>query len=199
MITMQRIERFLTGGELARALIEWMAEYMEDFAENYSCFLAAMDRLERELGESGTPTAAQEREAILAQAASDLLYAGMLGIKANLDHFTDPAGRDFLETDSEAYLRETTAHRLPEYGKAQAVRDRFFARLTPAQRNIYEDVTVFVCHLETAGPKLAHYYGYLMGNSLLGRLVPGYHPDQLQTIRYRRALEEYFGQSLPPH
>ena len=41
--------------------------------------------------------------------------------------------------------------------------------------------------------KLAHYYGYLMGNELLQNCVPGYHSDLVLDIQYTNMLEEYFG------
>ena len=44
--------------------------------------------------------------------------------------------------------------------------------------------------------KLAHYYGYLMGNELLLHCIPGYHSDRVLDIQYTRMLEQYFGRRL---
>lgn len=44
--------------------------------------------------------------------------------------------------------------------------------------------------------KLAHYYGYLMGNELLMHCIPGYHRDTVLDIQYTRMMEQYFGQRL---
>ncbi len=41
--------------------------------------------------------------------------------------------------------------------------------------------------------KLAHYYGYLMGNELLAHCLPGYHSDMVLDINYTRMIEQYFG------
>ena len=38
----------------------------------------------------------------------------------------------------------------------------------------FEDIVVYI-YLETVVPKLAHYYGYLLGNELLPCIIPGYH------------------------
>lgn len=192
MLTTQTILEQLTGSHIVDALVKAMMVCCEDFAEDRQRYIAAMDMLRKELGEE----AANEMDAIERQSASDLLFSGLLGLKANLDNFIDPVARNFLEVDSEVYLREETAHRLPEYERAQEVRNRFYALLSPSQRKIYEDVIPYTSHLETAGPKLAHYYGYILGNILLPRVVPGYHSDPVLTMQYTEMLEKHFGKSL---
>lgn len=186
---MQTILEQLTGSHIVEALVKAMTENFEDFAADRQRYIAAMDMLQKELGDA----ALDEMDAIERQTASDLLFSGLLGLKANLDNFIDPIARDFLDVDCEVYLREETAHRLPEYESAQKVRNRFFSLLSPAQRKIYGDVIRYTTHLETVGPKLAHYYGYLLGNRLLPRVVPGYHTDMAQTSQYTAMLETYFG------
>jgi len=131
--------------------------------------------------------------AIECQTASNLIFSGFLGLKANLDHFIDPVARNFLDADSEVYLRENTAHRLPEYERAQEIIDSFYNLLSPSQKEIYDDVVEYTSYLENVGPKLAHYYGYLLGNKILYRIIPGYHADLGVTMRYHARLEEYFG------
>lgn len=191
-VVKQILDQF-TGTMLVDALMDAMAECVEDFAaDREKCRRAARD-LKQAMGPDPEIPVEQELEAIRTQTVSNFLYAGVLGCMANLDHFRDPVVRNFLEVDSEIYLREATAHRLPAYEKAGTVRDRFYAQLTPRQQELYEDVAAFVSHLETAGPKLAHYYGYLLGNTLLYYVVPGYHSDQTMTARYSRMMEEYFG------
>ena len=189
MVSTKTFMEKLTGQEAVERFIRWWAEKSEDFAEDHRQYVAAMDMLEKALGEAVT----RERAAIVQQCASDLLFCGLLGLKANLDHYTDPVARTFLEADYEVYLQEETAHALPEYTRAQKVRDAFYASLTDAQKEVYEPVTAYTCHLETVAPKLAHYYGYLLGNTLLPRVVPGYHADLTLTRRYTAMLNGYFG------
>ena len=98
--------------------------------------------------------------------------------------------------DAETYLREDKAKRLPDYHNAECVQEQFYATLTPAQQDRYEDITAYICHLETVGPKLAHYYGYQLGNQLFLHIVPGYSEDIQLTLRYRRILENYLGISI---
>ena len=122
-----------------------------------------------------------------------ICFFGVLGIKANLAHFIDPMSRNFLDVSFETHLREITAHRLPEYVQAQNERNRFYALLSPDQCTVYEDVMSYVAYLETIGLKLAYYYGYLFGNKLLYRIIPGYHADMALTMNYCMVLEDYSG------
>ena len=192
MLSRKTILGNLTEHHVVEAFVQWMAEKSADFAADHQRYTAAIDTLRKDLGDTVT----NEIDAIERQCASDLLFSGFLGLKANLDNFIDPLTRNFLDMDFGVYLRETTAHRLPEYERAQKIRDQFYSLLTSAQKKTYEDITTYISHLETVGPKLAHYYGYLLGNELLPRVVPGYHTDSVLTIRYTDMLSQYFGKSF---
>lgn len=194
MLSMKTILENLTEHHVVETFVQWMAKENEDFAVDYHRYTEAMDVLQKELGDH----VKDEMDAIEQQCASDLLFSGFLGLKANLDNFIDPVARNFLDVDFEAYLREDTAHRLPEYERAQKIRDRFYSLLTPAQKETYEAVITYSSHLETVGPKLAHYFGYILGNQLLPRVVPGYHSDMVLTIKYNSMLEDYLGKHFLP-
>jgi hypothetical protein len=56
-----------------------------------------------------------------------------------------------------------------------------------------EPITEYYCHLEAAGYKLAHYWGFRYGDDLLAAVVPGYVPDLAVTVAYRRMVREYLG------
>ncbi|MBR2311030.1 MAG: hypothetical protein IKA47_10950 [Oscillospiraceae bacterium] len=189
---LETILSHLTGSAITDAFVSRMTEKCEAFAADHQQYIAATNRLHEELGNAVN----EEMDAINRQCASDLLFAGFLGLKANLDHFIDPVARTFLDVDFGVYLQEETAHSLPEYVQAQQLRDRFYTQLTPAQRETYEAVISYTSHLETVGPKLAHYYGYLLGNELLPRVIPGYHTDTVLTMRYTNMLNQYFGTSV---
>lgn len=194
MITTEKILEQLTGNGIVEAFIREVEAHFEDFAQARKQYIETMDALQKELGDAVKPSVSDEMDAITRQAASCLVFSGFLGMKANLDNYIDPVSRSFLEVDPETYLREETAHRLPAYTQAQQLRDRFYAQLSPEQRVKYEPVIDYVSHLETIGPKLAHYRGYILANDLLPRLIPGYHPDLVQTARYRMLLRKYVGE-----
>lgn len=188
MLTLHTIKEQLTGSQIAKSFIQLMMEESEDFASDYQRYTGATELLRKELGDLVTT----EIEAIEQQCASDLRFSGLLGLRANLEHFKDPAADSFLNVDFEVLLQEKTARSLPAYQQAREQRSRFYALLTPEQKAIYEPVISFVSILETIGPKLAHYYGYIMGNEFLPLVVPGYHEDPVLTMRYTNMLHHFF-------
>lgn len=196
MITIQTILSQLTGEEIYTSLIQMMAEEFDDFDASWRQYDRAISILQAELGDD---LIINLIESIQQMTVSNLLFSGVLGIKANLDNYINPVARNFLDVDPDIYLREDTAHRLPKYDTAHKVLERFYAQLTSHQQVLYEDIIRFTSHLETLAPKLAHYYGYLLGNELLPRIIPGYHADMALTMRYRMMLGDYFGKgcSLP--
>lgn len=175
MIELTTIMEQLTGQALTNSLIEFLEQHCGDFPEIHGKYQEAIARTEE-----GKTLA----EAIDAQTASDLLFSAVLGMKANLDHFRDPIARTFLEVDPEIYLRETVAHSLPQYLEAQNVRNTIDAN---------DAIIAYATYLETFGPKLAHYFGYLLGDELLPRVIPGYQPDPLLTTGYRAWMRTYLG------
>ena len=189
MLRKKAIWEHLTGKHISEVFIDRMEEMLGDFSQVRNGYLAAMEKLKK----TQADRCQAEMDAIDNQLQSLVLFSGMLGLKANLDHFIDPIARSFLDVDTEVYLREETAHRLPEYKAAQQTRDAFFARLSFEEQDVYDAVTEYTCYLETVAPKLAHYYGYILGNSLLPQVIPGYHPDTLQTAHYEATLSQYWG------
>ena len=175
MIDVKTTMEQLTGQTLTNSLIEFLEQHCKDFPEIREKYQEAIAQTEE-----GKKLA----EAIDAQTASDLLFSAALGLKENLDHFRDPIARTFLEVDPEIYLRESVAHSLPQYIEAQKIRNA-------AEAN--DAIIEYTTYLETVGPKLAHYFGYLLGDELLARIVPGYQPDPLLTIRYRNWVRTYMG------
>ena len=74
--------------------------------------------------------------------------------------------------------------RLPQYKTAQNTIQEFLSQLTVEQEETYETVMEYISHLETVVPKLAHYYGYLLGNEMLPNILPGYCEDVRLTLGY---------------
>ena len=173
--------------EIVEALVEIMAENFTDFATDQVRFGETISWLKKESCSVGEVV-----DAIGQQIGTTVLLSFFLGLKANWDHFVDPIARTFLDVDAEVYLREDMAKQLPDYQNAQRKQEQFYASLTPVQQARYEDITSYICHLETVGPKLAHYYGYLLGNHLFPRIIPGYVADEQLTLQYRIMLENYF-------
>lgn len=192
MIVETIMER-LAGRETMELLMDMLEEKSADFAEDRIRCADAVKKLQGMIVE---PSVYDVMDAIYEQTSVAFLFSLCLGLKANLDHFVDPVARTFLEADSETYLWEGMMRQLPEYVKAQAVRQWFAGALSVELQPTYEDIAMFAVHLEGAIPKLAHYYGYLLGNALFSRVVPGYYPDVHLTMQYRRKIEDDLGMKI---
>lgn len=192
MFTENTLLKKFSYREMVESLEAAMAEEFADFAPEQMRFHQAISALEKD----DVPSTQEAVEAIYRQIGSGLLFSFFLGLKANFDHFIDPIGRTFMDVDTEIYLREEVAKQLADYQSAQLVKSRFYAALSPAQQELYKDVIAYISYLETVGPKLAHYYGYTIGNQLFPHIIPGYCPDTRLTAQYRNMLENYFDISI---
>ena len=191
MLSVNKFFEKVSYKEIVASLVEIMAENFEDFAADQVRFKETISWFEKESCAVGGVVDAIDR-----RIGSMVVFSYFLGLKANWDHFIDPIGRTFLDVDAEVYLREDMAKRLPDYQNSECIQEAFYAALSPAQKDRYEDITAYICHLETVGPKLAHYYGYILGNQLFHRIIPGYGADTQLTLRYRHTLENYL--AIPP-
>lgn len=180
--------------EIVTKLADVLARNSEEFHEDLAHFNETISLLEAELEQDTSPSVADLVDAIRQQIGSTLLFSCCLGLKANLDYFLDPISRTFLDVDPEVYLRENIARQLPDYLRAQHVQEQFYKVLSPIQSERYDEgITTYICHLEVVGPKLAHYYGFFLGNQLFPHVVPGYVSDTQLLIQYRYMLETYLG------
>lgn len=180
--------------EIVAKLEDMLATNSEEFVVDQAHFNETISTLITELEPDTSPSATDLADAIYQQIGSTLLFSYCLGLKANLDHFIDPVSRTFLDVDPEVYLRENIARKLPDYLRAQRVQEQFYKVLSPIQSERYDEgITTYICHLEVVGPKLAHYYGFFLGNQLFPHVVPGYVSDTQLLIQYRYMLETYLG------
>ena len=183
--------------EIITKLVDFMAATSEEFVTDRTRFNETISLLETELGQDASPSATDLVDAIDRQIGSTLLFSCFLGMKANLDHFIDPVSRTFLDVDPEVYLRENIARQLPDYQCAQQVQEQYYKTLSPTQKEMYDEgITTYICHLETAGPMLAHYYGYLLGNELFPHVIPVYVVDTQLTLLLRYMLEAKYGTNI---
>lgn len=196
MLSVNKFFEKVSYKEIVAPIAEVMAEDFKDFAADQIRFKETISWFETELEKGTSPSVTEVIDAIDQRIGSVVLFSYFLGLKANWDHFIDPIGRTFLDVDADVYLREDVARRLPDYQNAERVQEQLYATLSPAQRDRYEDITAYICHLETVGPKLAHYYGYMLGNQLFPHIIPGYGADTQLTLRYRHMLEDYLGITL---
>lgn len=189
MYKTQEVIDQLTGNRIVQEVVSFMEQNFEDFPEVHRKFKHALAMI---LDEQCIQNMI---EAIDRRVASTLFFSGVLGIKANWDHYINPMARTVLDVGFEAFLREEEALRLPEYRKAQAEIERFFGIHT-VKDEIHTDIINYLSYLDTVGPKLAHYFGFALGDDILQRIVPGYYPDRVLTIQYGSMIDDYFGKHI---
>lgn len=198
MISKMQFMDSLIGKPVVDALIQTLYNQMEDFPSIYRAYLDAIEKLHAELGPEAKNAIKKYITAIEQMCASNLYYAGTQGLKMNYDHFVNPMTPNctWSQVDYDDYLRPYIAESLPLYQTAYRFKEKFEKQLPKNLESVIEAVTSFESALECGGVKLAHYYGYLMGNELLYHCVPGYHPDMVLDLRYTQMLEQYFGRKL---
>lgn len=198
MISKMQFMDSLIGKPVVDALIQTLYNQMEDFPSIYQAYLDAVEELHAELGPEAKNEIKKYITAIEQMCASNLYYAGTQGLKMNYDHFVNPMTPNctWPQVDYDDYLRPYIAESLPLYQTAYRFKEKFEKQLPDHIESVIEAVTSFESALECGGVKLAHYYGYLMGNELLYHCVPGYHPDMVLDLRYTQMLEQYFGRKL---
>lgn len=190
MKTMQDLVEQLTGSGLLDSVVEQMLAHVEGFREARDRYLIAIEQL----GDT------QVADALHQRVTAELLYSGYLGLQMNLDHFHNAMAPNctWAQLDYNDYLREDLAHSLPVYRKADQVLRAFSGLMTEKQRELYDTLMDYESYLTTFGPKLAHYYGYLLGDKLLPWLIPGYRSDSALTCKYNLMLTTYFGKAFLP-
>lgn len=198
MISKTQFMNSLIGKPVVDALIQTLYNQMEDFPAIYQAYLDAIKKLHAELGPDAKNEIKKYVTAIEQMCASNLYYAGTQGLKMNYDHFVNPMTPNctWPQIDHDDYLRPHIAESLPLYQTAYQFKERFEKQLPKNFESVIEAVASYEAALECGGIKLAHYYGYLMGNELLLHCVPGYHPDMVLDLRYTQMLEQYFGKRL---
>lgn len=198
MITKTQIMESLIGKPVVDAMVKTLYNQSNDFPDIHQAYLDAIERLHTVLGPEAKHDIQKYTVAIEQMCASNLYHAGVQGLKMNYDHFVNPMMPNCTapHVDYDDYLRPHVADRLPLYMSAYQYKEKFQKELPDELEDIVDAVIGFECAMECSGMKLAHYYGYLMGNELLRHCIPGYHRDTVLDIKYTRMLENYFGRRL---
>lgn len=157
-------------------------------------YLAAASNLEKELGNSITPSVSEFLAAKEEEFAFEIIYIGWQGFQLNMDIFHAPINTIMLQGDYEELHRERRLGTLPMAKKARDTINAFYEMMRENYRDkldLTEDITGFYSYLQTSGYKIAHYLGFRLGDLFLPYVIPGYIDDSVNTGYYRRTLQEY--------
>lgn len=198
MITKTQFMNGLVGKPVVDAMVKTLYNQSKEFPALYQAYLDAIEKMHAVLGPEAKHEIQKYITAIDQMCASNFYYCGMQGLKMNYDHFVNPMTPNctWKEVDFDDYLRPRIAESLPLYESAYRFKRNFEKQLPKELREAEEAVGSYEAEMECAGNKLAHYYGYLMGNELLANCIPGYCPDVVLDIKYAHLIEKYFGKML---
>lgn len=195
MKTVQTILGQLTDPKTIMAEIrETLRTIDPEFFDTEVKYLAAASNLEKELGNSITPSVSEFLAAEEEEFVSEIIYIGWQGFQLNMDIFHAPINAIMLRGDYEELHRERRLGTLPMAEKARDTINAFYEMMRENYRDkldLTEDITGFYSYLQTSGYKIAHYFGFRLADLFLPYVIPGYVDDSVNTGYYRRTLQEY--------
>lgn len=172
-----------------------------DLDKNLEAYQAAVTALEEGIGDSVIPSTIEYIAASEKEIAAELLYVAWLGFQQNIDCFQNPVNTLMLRRDYEEIHREYRMHTLPDVQEALIVKEAFHAvlRKMPEEKRLLVDgISDFVIYLDTKGYKIAHYFGFLVADSFLYHVIPGYAKDTFTTGIYSWGIEDFLKIHLDP-
>lgn len=182
-----------TKEEMTDEVIRFMVDSFEDFRTCKRDYEEALASLRREIGDEKIE---QLKNAICERTAAQLVFCETLGFNANLESFRNPERPNFYEKDFEVYLKTIDMESVHQHMSAEKVIADLFHSLTETQKGVFDNVQEYLVYLECTVPKLAHYKGFMLGNSLLEYIEPRYSPNCVLTVGYKAFLEKWLGVNL---
>ena len=193
MKTIEDIKYLMVGKGLITDLADLLRANDEEFAESEKNYLAAVEILRKELPPGSSPTLDDYLAACESDVISAVAYAGYLGFRVNLENFHHPIGINFVRLDTIDYLKGHLFGHFPVNYRNAQVREAFSKSLPVAFKQLHDYIQDYFTHMECAGPKLAHYAGYVIGNHILPWVEPGYREDACQTMAFAAETKKFMG------
>lgn len=170
-----------------------------DFPAEEANYNAARALFLDKVGDRITPSASEYIKAHELDIAASIIYIAGQGFKLNLDIFQNPANALYLRNcDFEDLTRERMLGSVPGVQRAWETINAFsdaVRKLPVAEaeeiHGLTEGIISMHSYLETAGYKLAHYFGFVLADRFLPYVLPGYHSDSVNTMRYNREVRDY--------
>ena len=193
MKSIEQIKGLMIGKSVIVDLADLLRANDTDFAESEKNYYAAVEKLRAALPAEQTPTLDEYLSACETDVISVVAYAGYLGFRVNLENFHHPIGIDFVRLDTIDYLKDHLFGHFPINYRNSQVREAFYKSLPEGLQGLEDSIQDYFTHLECAGPKLAHYAGYIIANNILPWIEPGYREDYCQTLAFTAETEKYMG------
>ena len=193
MKTIEEIKDLMVGKSIITNLADLLRANDDEFVESEKKYLATVEILRAELSSDSKPTLDEYLAACETDVISAVAYAGYLGFRVNLENFQHPIGISFSHLDTIDCLKGHLFGHFPQNYRNAQIRDTFSKCLPEALEQLHDAIRDYFTHLECAGPKLAHYAGYIIGNHILPWVQPGYSVDYSQTASFATETKKYMG------
>lgn len=194
---MKTVQTFLHQLTDPKAILQDLCETLRimdpDFLDTEVKYLAAASNLEKELG-SIAPSVGEFLAAKEQEFAAEIIYIGWQGFQLNIDIFHAPINALMLRGDYEELHRERRLGTLPMARKSRETIDAFYGVMREKysdKMELTDDITSFYSYLQTAGYKLAHYFGFRLADLFLPYVIPGYISDSVDTMYYQSDLKKH--------
>jgi len=193
MKTMEQLLEQFTSRTILDQMADLFREKDKEFFGDEVRMLIAVATLKKELPADFSPSVDECIRAYELDMLTRIVYAGYNGFQINLANFRAPFGIDFTRMEFFNIAKEHIIGHFPENYEANAVIEAFYKALPDELQEYHSHISEYYTHFECAGPKLAHYTGYMIGNRLLPWVEPGYRVDTIQTMKYEREMKKYCG------
>ena len=193
MTDISKIMYNLTGRGVIDALCEVLREHDAEFVEAERRYTEAVEALRIGLPKDANPSLDEYLEALDKDIISRTVSAGYLGFRVNLENFHHPIGIDFVHLDTIDYLKDHIIGHFDVNDRSSQICDAFTHALPDEFKPLGGLISEYYIFMECAGPKLAHYAGYIIANQLLPWVEPGYREDWSQTLAFEEEMKRYYG------
>lgn len=176
----------VNGSTLIEHLKNTLNQRDPDYAKEYSAFT----RAEAQLADNSFTNTLESAF------SAKLLYIAWQGACWNLECWHVPASKLRLQSDYEELHGESRFSSLPQIQACEKAICAAIRQFPPDRQELAMEIQDFYAYLETAGFKLAHYWGFQWGNTFFQEVIPGYLPDIHFTAKYMHMLEQDLGMIL---
>lgn len=193
MKTIEQLMEQFTGKHILDAMADLFRAKDPEFFNDEVRKLTAEATLKKELPADFSPSVEEYIQAHEVDVLSQIVYAGYNGFTINRENFRAPYGFDFVRMEFFDIAREHIIGSFPVNRKANATITAFYEALPENLKEYDTHISEYYTHFECAGPKLAHYAGYILANRLLPWIESGYIEDPIQTMHYEDDIKKYCG------
>lgn len=193
MKTVNEVVTFITSPAMVLQLAAYLRENDPEFPQLEEHYQEALACLEANYTEETGSDLEAYIKACQTLIVADLLFAAYAGYRANLDNYHSACTTNFFRMDFSDYIREHLMGYSPAALEARRIQSNFEQQLPASCDEAIAAISEYFIALDVAGPKIAHYAGYILANALLPWVEPGYREDPVQTLLYRHEIMKYIG------